>query len=123
MKKNSIKKQANVAVFISVVLYAIALGVGITNGRVPFVLLFSATFILLATVIEAIRFGRSFTTFFFRMMLFFICWAGIFENDGNALFEGIFGFMALLCGVAMVIRFVYFINKCGVRDAEEHIDD
>jgi len=123
MKKINCEQLANVAVGVSVVLYGIAWGIGMTSGHVSYVLLLSATFILLLTLIEAVRFSRSFTTFFFRMMLFFICWAAIFENRGNALFEGIFGFMSLLCIVAMVIRFVYFINKYSVKDAEQHLDE
>lgn len=124
MKKKFLDKWSNPLVAVSVVLYLIALCIGITaGGTFPYVLLLVATVALTITLVDAIKNNRSLYTLFFRLMLFFICWAAIFENRDENLLESILGVMACLCGIVLVARFVYYMNKYGVRDAEQHLDD
>ena len=115
-------RYASPLVAVSVVLYLIALCLGIKSGMAPRVLLIVATTALTLTMTEAVYSKRSIYTFVFRLMCFFICWAGLVANFGDALCEKVCGIMAFICGVILMMRFVYFINKYSVRDADKMLD-
>jgi len=57
-----------------------------------------------------------------RILLFWLGFSGIFYNLGVDKLGMICAFMAVLCGLVLGVRFVYFINKYSVPDAEEQLD-
>lgn len=115
-------RYASPLVAVSVVLYLVALCLGIKSGMAPRVLLIVATTALTLTMIEAVFSKRSIYTLAFRLTLFFICWAALFANLGEAFCESICGIMAFIGAIILMARFMYFINKYSVRDAEKMLD-
>lgn len=107
----------------SVVLYLIALCVGIADGWFPLLLLSVASVLVLMTLIEAVRSKQSIYTLLFRLVAFFLCWSGIFENLHEKYLDVACTMLGFVCVIILLGRFVFYLNKYGVRDAEDHLDD
>ena len=107
----------------SVVLYLIALCIGITAGPISLAVLIVASVLILVTLIEVVRRKRSIYTLLFRLGVFFLCWSGIFENLNEKYLDVFCALLSFVCMIILLGRFVFYLNKYGVRDAENHLDD
>ena len=123
MKKITLFGKADKLLVISVALYFVALGIGITNGLVPLGLLLVASVVALFTLFEALNNKRSLNTLLIRLGAFFLYVSGIFENRGEKYLDIAFTFLSFICALILLGWFVYYLNKYSVRDAEEHLDD
>ena len=123
MKKISLFDSTGWFLTISVVLYLIALCVGIASGWFSLVLLSVAFVLALVVVIEAVRAKRSIYTLLFRFGILFVCCSGIFENLGMKYLDAICTFLSFICVLVLLGRFIFYLNKYGVRDAEDHLDE
>lgn len=123
MKRNSLFEVAGYLLAAAVVLYLIALCIGIASGPVSLALLFAASVLILITLIEAVYRKRSIYTLLFRLGVFFLCWSGIFENLNEKYLDVFCAVLSFICVVILLGRFIFYLNKYGVRDAEDHLDD
>lgn len=123
MNKNTLRKWADPLIVGSVVLYLVALCYGLTDGVFPYVCLLLATCALTVTLLEAVINKHSVTTLLYRLVAFFICWAGIFANQKQPVLESICAMIAMVGVIVLVLMFVYYINTKNTRDAENFLND
>jgi hypothetical protein len=117
--KEILRKWADPLMALSAMLYLIALCIGITGGIIPYVLLLTATFAMTIIIVEAVVNRRTFVTFVYRLVAFFICWAGVFANQKEPVLESACALIAMFGVFILIVCFVYYMNTKNIRDAEK----
>jgi len=120
--KEILRKAADPLMAVSALLYVIALCIGITNGIIPYVLLLLSTWAITILLIEAVINKRSLSTWLYRFIAFFVCWAGIFANQKEPMLEGVCAILAFICIAVLILMFVYYMNTQNTKDVEERLN-
>ena len=121
MKKN-VRTLMKHLMLISVVLYLIAVLIGITNGWVPLVLLLVAGSAVTVACIEAVIHKHSMVTLIFRFVAFFLCGAGIFANQKAPVGEAACAMIAFVGVIILALMFVYYLDTQNTKDIEERLN-
>lgn len=107
-----------------ILLFIIALIIGLRNGVLPEVLLIVATCIMVALLLEATWTKHSsFFKYAYRFGLFWGLWTALFYSQGETVLMQICGLLTLIALMCVFGNFVYYMNKYSVPDAEKHLDD